>query len=912
MKKSLKYGCCIISVFMFCLMMSVTFAASPRCSITGAGHKYAAATCTSPKKCKCGATSGSKLGHNMTRSGTTTTIRKTSAICKTRIETSKCTRCSYKSSSSSNDTTHNYSSSVTKVATCAAQGNRKYTCKDCKYSYNESIAKTSHSYTMKSNASSHYEECSKCKSTRNKASHTYTYTVTKAATCTAVGSKIGTCSKCKYKITQTIAKIAHKPRGWQQGPQGGDTHYKVCNNCSQEISGSRAKHTYGSDGKCTACGIKKQGCMHKKQTVATCTSAGICSDCKIVLKAAKGHSYKVKYDDTNHWEKCDNCSSIKNKATHDLRYSDAKNGKHSVSCQKCRYSTSKAHSYTSQITTNPTCVRVGVETKTCSKCGAKTTSEVAKVAHSYNVEWNDKEHWEKCTVCGNVKNKGSHDLRGKDLKNGKHSASCQKCRYSVSSQNHNLIEEITEATCTKTGSKLEKCKICDYKLTTEINKIAHRPRGWQQGPQGGTYHYKVCNICSQEIEGTREDHKYDVNGKCTVCNILKEGCMHKRQKIGGCASDTICLDCGKVLKKAIAHDYKVEFDETNHWEKCSNCLNIKNKGTHDLRGIDLGIGKHSLSCQKCRYTGKNAHIFNANNICTICGCEKLFDDMTLINEQYSPTSEDDNKALQAKLKELGYYTSSIDGKMGPGTRRAINQMLEYAGVNRRLGENATWADIDTYLYTFIITNKETKSQAEARRKEEIKKEWANYLDVDTSLWTAEEEARFDAVVLAILNSDTCYDMYDLRGGGPKKVMEALENGDVESLTIDGVAYFDCSTFVSTILKVTYGFDYIRDDGGIYSTYSFANDKTNFTHSKDYAGTVLDVGSLQKGQLILCIDDDGVDHIMMYCGNGMIVHSNNTNKGVTMDKLSADDDYTDMFVSTDAGKYEHIYVLTPNK
>ena len=70
--------------------------------------------------------------------------------------------------------------------------------------------------------------------------------------------------------------------------------------------------------------------------------------------------------------------------------------------------------------------------------------------------------------------------------------------------------------------------------------------------------------------------------------------------------------------------------------------------------------------------------------------------------------------------------------------------------------------------------------------------------------------------------------------------------------------------------------------------------------------------MQKGQLILCIDDNGVDHIMMYCGNGMIVHSNGTNDGVTMNKLSADDEYTDIFVSADAGKYDHIYVLTPNK
>lgn len=66
------------------------------------------------------------------------------------------------------------------------------------------------------------------------------------------------------------------------------------------------------------------------------------------------------------------------------------------------------------------------------------------------------------------------------------------------------------------------------------------------------------------------------------------------------------------------------------------------------------------------------------------------------------------------------------------------------------------------------------------------------------------------------------------------IIRVLENGDLDDLKIEGTAIFDCSAFVSTILKVTYGFDYIREDGGIYSTYTFLNDKKNFTHSEDYA------------------------------------------------------------------------------
>ena len=75
-------------------------------------HKYNSATCTSPATCSCGATNGSALGHNYSGK--------------------YCTRCNaknpYYTESTQPNHTHNYSSSVTREATCGKEGVRTYKC----------------------------------------------------------------------------------------------------------------------------------------------------------------------------------------------------------------------------------------------------------------------------------------------------------------------------------------------------------------------------------------------------------------------------------------------------------------------------------------------------------------------------------------------------------------------------------------------------------------------------------------------------------------------------------------------------------------------------------------------------------------------------------------------------------------
>ena len=101
-------------------------------------HTWSKATCTSPKTCSCGETSGSPLGHSFSNG--------------------KCSRCGAKDPNYQEPTppahTHSYSSSVTSDATCTSNGTITYTC-SCGHSYTESTPALGHNW---SNA-----DCTHCK-----------------------------------------------------------------------------------------------------------------------------------------------------------------------------------------------------------------------------------------------------------------------------------------------------------------------------------------------------------------------------------------------------------------------------------------------------------------------------------------------------------------------------------------------------------------------------------------------------------------------------------------------------------------------------------------------------------------------------------------------------------------------------
>ena len=118
---------------------------------------------------------------------------------------------------------HDYTSQVTKEATCSEEGVRTYTCEGCGDSYTEVIEKTAHTEVIDAaeaasctkdgkTEGSHCSECGyviKAQQIIPKTEHTYEEEITKPSTCTEEGIKTLTCTVCGDEKTESIATIAH-------------------------------------------------------------------------------------------------------------------------------------------------------------------------------------------------------------------------------------------------------------------------------------------------------------------------------------------------------------------------------------------------------------------------------------------------------------------------------------------------------------------------------------------------------------------------------------------------------------------------------------------------------------------------------------------------------------------------------
>ena len=143
-------------------------------SSASCNHLWEDATCTRPKTCSlCGATVGSALGHDL--------VKVADAVNPTCFSVGwtagyKCSRCDYEVRQEEvAKIAHAYDSGVvTKKPTCTATGIKTYTCKICKATKTETVAKIAHSY-----------KTTTVKATTGKSG----YVLTKCAVCGSVKSK---------------------------------------------------------------------------------------------------------------------------------------------------------------------------------------------------------------------------------------------------------------------------------------------------------------------------------------------------------------------------------------------------------------------------------------------------------------------------------------------------------------------------------------------------------------------------------------------------------------------------------------------------------------------------------------------------------------------------------------------------
>ena len=224
-------------------------------------------------------------------------------------------------------------------------------CTDCGTAKPEETCE--HDWKQKNDTQYHWEECTKCKDTRNKEEHKITTWADNRD-----GTHSGNCTVCSYKITKEHNygdddkctdcgitkpeetcehdwkqkndtqyhweectkckdirnKEEHTVTTWADNRDG--THSGACTVCEYKITES---HDYNDDDKCSDCGTTKPE--------ETCE-----------------HDWKEKGDNKYHWEECTKCGKIKNKEEHTItKWEDNGDGTHKGTCKKCNQTISRNH-----------------------------------------------------------------------------------------------------------------------------------------------------------------------------------------------------------------------------------------------------------------------------------------------------------------------------------------------------------------------------------------------------------------------------------------------------------------------------------------------------------------------------------------------------------------------------------------
>ena len=371
--------------------------------------------------------SGTGSGGTLKKLGTRTVVKEghkavkdaaVAATCETtgKTEGSHCSVCNtvIKAQTTTAALGHNWDSGkVTKVATCTAAGTKTYTCTRCKKTRTETIAATGHKVvkdaavaatceTAGKTEGSHCSVCNtviKAQTTVAALGHSWdSGKVTKAATCTAAGTKTYTCTRCKKTRTETIAATGHKAvkdaavaATCETAGKTEGSHCSVCNTIIKAQTTTAALGHSWDGGKVTK--------------AATCTTAGTktytCTRCKKTRTetiAATGHK------------------AVKDAAVAATCETTGKTeGSHCSVCNtviKAQTTTAAlGHSWDSgKVTKAATCTTAGTKTYTCTRCKKTRTETIAATGHKVvkdaavaaTCETAGKTEGSHCSVCGTV------------------------------------------------------------------------------------------------------------------------------------------------------------------------------------------------------------------------------------------------------------------------------------------------------------------------------------------------------------------------------------------------------------------------------------------------------------------------------------------------------------------------------
>ena len=311
--------------------------------------------------------------------------------------------------------------------------------------------------------------------------HTFgTWTTTKNATCTQVGTKSRKCTVCGKTETQTIAKTGHKSVTDKAIPAtcttDGKTEGSHCSVCGAVIKAQDTiKATGHKFGNWTT--IKPATCTESGTQIRKCENCGATESKSL---SAKGHTEVV------------------DKAIPATCTTDGKTeGSHCSVCGAVikAQDTIKAtgHKFGNWTTIKPaTCTESGTQIRKCENCGATESKSLSAKGHTEVV---DKAIPATCTTDG--KTEGSH---------------CSVCGAVIKAQDtikatgHKFGNwtTIKPATCTESGTQIRKCENCGATESKSLSAKGHTEVVDKAIPATCTTDGKTegshCSVCGAVIK----------------------------------------------------------------------------------------------------------------------------------------------------------------------------------------------------------------------------------------------------------------------------------------------------------------------------------------------------------------------------------------------------------------------------
>ena len=476
---------------------------------------------------------------------------------------------------------------VAKAATCTAAGTKTYTCTRCKKTRTETIAATGHKVvkdtavaaTCETTGKTEGSHCSVCgtvlKAQTTVAALGHSWDggkITKAATCTAAGTKTYTCTRCKKTRTETIAATGHKAvkdaavaatcetTGKTEG-----SHCSVCGTVLKAQTTVAALGHSWDNGKvtkavtCTAAGTKTYTCTRCKKTrTETIAATG--------HKAVKDAAVAATCETTGKTEgsHCSVCNTvIKAQAT----------------------VAALGHSWDGgKITKAATCTAAGTKTYTCTRCKKTRTETIAATGHkavkdaavAATCETTGKTEGSHCSVCGTVlKAQTTTAALGHSWDNGKvtkaatctatgtKTYTCTRCKKTrtetIAATGHKAVKDAAVAATCETTGKTEgsHCSVCNTVIKAQAT-VAALGHSWDGGKitkaatctAAGTKTY-TCTRCKK----TRTETIVATGHK-----VVKDAAVAATCETTGKTEGSHCSVCGTVLKAqttvaALGHDY---------------------------------------------------------------------------------------------------------------------------------------------------------------------------------------------------------------------------------------------------------------------------------------------------------------------------------------------------------------------